>query len=127
MQGKNLYEYAIIRIVPRIEREEFLNVGVICFCKQPEFLKVLYKVDREKITFFNKNTDIEVLEKNLKSFEYICNGTKEGGTIASWDTPDRFRWLTAVRSSLIQTSRPHNGFSDNMDLTLHRLFRELVL
>lgn len=127
MQGKNLYEYAVIRIVPRIEREEFLNVGVITFCKRPKFLKVLYHINHDKIAVFCKDIDLELLEQNLKAFEHICNGSEEGGIVAEWDIADRFRWLTAVRSSMIQTSRPHNGFSDDMEKTTQCLFEELVM
>jgi len=127
MQGKSLYEYAVIRIVPRIEREEFLNVGVITFSKSPRFLKVLYHIDQARISAFCKDLDFEVLEKNLLALEQICNGEKEGGIVATWEVKERFRWLTAVRSSLIQTSRPHNGFSSNMENTTQCLFEELVL
>lgn len=127
MQGKNLYEYAVIRIVPRIEREEFLNVGVITFCKSPRFLKVLFHIDRERISAFCKDVDFQVLEKHLLALEHVCKGAKEGGPVAEWDIKERFRWLTAVRSSLLQTSRPHNGFSSDMEKTTQCLFEELVL
>jgi len=127
MQGKNLYEYAVIRIVPRIEREEFLNVGVITFCKRPKFLKILYHINEKRISAFCEDVDIDTLKKNLFALEQICKGSKEGGSVAEWDIQARFRWLTAVRSSLIQTSRPHNGFSDDMEKTTQCLFEELVL
>lgn len=127
MQGKNLYEYAVIRIVPRIEREEFLNVGVITFCKRPKSLKILYHINEKRIAAFSEEVDIPTLEKNLNALEQICKGTKEGGNVAEWDLQSRFRWLTAVRSSLLQTSRPHNGFSDDMEKTTKCLFEELVL
>lgn len=127
MQGKNLYEYAVIRIVPRIEREEFLNVGVITFCKRPKFLKILYYINEKRISAFCEDLDIETLKKNLLALEQICKGSKEGGSVAEWDIQARFRWLTAVRSSLIQTSRPHNGFSEDMEKTTQCLFEELVL
>jgi hypothetical protein len=127
MQGKILYEYAVIRIVPCIEREEFLNVGVITFSKRPRFLKVIYHINEERLKMFGKEIDIEGLKQNLKAFEEICNGTKAGGTIAQWEVDERFRWLTAVKSSILQTSRPHNGFSDDMEKTTECLFKKLVL
>ena len=83
MPEKHLYEYAVIRIVPKVEREEFINK--------------------------------------------VCYGHKTGGTIAALDIPERFRWLTAMRSSCIQTSRPHVGFSVDLEETLDKLFNELVL
>lgn len=127
MQDRHLYEYAVIRVVPRIEREEFLNVGIVLFCKREKFLKVLYKLDEPKLRILSEDLDMEQLGKNLESFEKICNGEKDGGPIAQMDAPSRFRWLTAIRSSVIQTSRPHPGLCCELDQTLTRLFKELVL
>lgn len=127
MQDKHLYEYAVIRVVPRVEREEFLNVGVVVFCKKEKFLQVRYKLDTEKLSILATELDIEQLEKNMQSFKKICNGAKDGGPIAQMDIPSRFRWLTAVRSSVIQTSRPHPGLCDDLEKTLSRLFSDLVL
>lgn len=127
MQDKHLYEYAVIRVLPRVEREEFLNVGIILFCKRENFLKVLYKLDEDKLKMLCEDIDLEQLRVNLQSFERICKGEKEGGPIAQLDVPSRFRWLTAVRSSVIQTSRPHPGLCGDLDNTLSRLYSELVL
>lgn len=127
MPEKHLYEYAVIRVVPRVEREEFCNVGIVLFCKRDNFLKVLYKLDEAKLKMFSDEVDIEQLQKNLESFEKICNGEKDGGPIAQLDVPSRFRWLTAVRSSVIQTSRPHPGMCADLEHTLQRLYKELVL
>ncbi|NDV46359.1 DUF3037 domain-containing protein [Paludibacter sp. 221] len=127
MQGKHLYEYATIRVLPKVEREEFVNVGVILFSKKAKFIKMLYHVDESKLNVFSKEWDFDLLYSILDSFRKIANGEKEGGVIASFDIPERFRWLTAVRSSCIQTSRPHPGFSDNLEETTQKLFEELVL
>lgn len=127
MRDKHLYEYAVIRVVPRVEREEFLNVGVVLFCKNEKYLQVRYKLIPEKLLLLSPDVDIEQLERNLRSFNNISEGTKDGGPIAKMDVPSRFRWLTAVRSSVIQTSRPHPGLCDDLDKTLDRLFQELVL
>lgn len=127
MQDRHLYEYATIRVVPRVEREEFLNVGVVVFCKKSNYLQVRYNLNAEKLLSLSPDIDLEQLEKNLVSFEKICKGSKDGGPIAQLDVPSRFRWLTAVRSSVIQTSRPHPGLCYDLDLTLDRLFTELVL
>ncbi|WP_324721088.1 DUF3037 domain-containing protein [Salinimicrobium sp. HB62] len=127
MPEKHLYEYAIIRVVPRVEREEFLNVGVVLFCKKEKYLKVKHRLDQEKLLMLCPDLDMEQLEKNLTSFEKICEGSQDGGPIAQMDIPSRFRWLTAVRSSVIQTSRPHPGMCDDLEATLTRLFSELVL
>lgn len=127
MQDKHLYEYAVIRVLPRVEREEFLNVGIILFCKKEKFLKVLYQLDESRLKCLDEDFDLEQIRKNLESFEKICLGEKDGGPIAQLDIPSRFRWLTAVRSSVIQTSRPHPGMCCKLDETLKRLFKELVL
>lgn len=127
MQEKHLYEYAVIRFVPRVEREEFINIGVIMFSKQARFIKARYQVDEKKICLFSSELDMDSLYANLKVFDRICSGLKDAGPIAAMDIPERFRWLTAVRSSSIQTSRPHSGFSGNLEATFEKLFSELVL
>ncbi len=127
MPGKYLYEYAVIRLVPRVEREEFLNVGIILFSKEAKYLNCKHQIDTSKLNLFSCELEVEEIENNLKAFEKICSGSKDGGPVSQWDKPDRFRWLTAQRSSSLQTSRPHNGFSNDLDSTLERLFLELVL
>lgn len=127
MPGKHLYEYAVIRFVPRVEREEFLNVGVILMSQKANYINCRYLVDHKKLELYSFELDLEDLEENLEAFKKICSGLKDGGTLAEWEIADRFRWLTAERSSSLQTSRPQNGFSDNLDVTLDRLFEELVL
>mgnify|MGYP003611118951 FL=1 len=127
MQEKYLYEYAVIRVVPRVEREEFLNVGIILFCKRAKFIKMLYTVEESKMKLFSSELDFEQLQLNLESFQKIAHGAKNGGPIAQFELSERFRWLTALRSSAIQTSRPHPGFSNDLDKTAQRLFEEMVL
>jgi hypothetical protein len=127
MQDRHLYEYAVIRVVPKVEREEFVNAGIILFCKKERFIKVIYKINEEKLRLFSDDLDFEQLEKNLQAFEKISQGKKDGGPIAQFDIPSRFRWLTAVRSSVIQTSRPHPGLCYDLNAVSARLFSELVL
>ena len=127
MQEKHLYEYAVIRVVPRVEREEFLNVGIILFCKKAKFIKVLCSFNEAKLQLFSVDLDLEQLHLNLQAFEKVGHGEKSGGPIAQFDIPSRFRWLTALRSSAIQTSRPHPGLCDDLEKTAQRLFEEMVL
>ncbi len=127
MQEKHLYEYAVIRVVPKVEREEFLNVGIIVFSKRAGFLKALFEIDASRLRLFCKDMDQDELCSNLDSFKKICEGNKNGGPIAQLDLASRFRWLTAIRSSIIQTSRPHPGMTNDLNKTLNRLFNELVL
>ena len=127
MQEKHLYEYAVIRVVPRVEREEFLNVGIVLFCKKAKFIKMIYTVNEAKLALFSPDFECEQLQCNLDSFQKIAHGAKDGGPIAQFDIPSRFRWLTALRSSVIQTSRPHPGLCDDLEHTINRLFEEMVL
>ncbi|WP_296701637.1 DUF3037 domain-containing protein [Algoriphagus sp.] len=127
MQGQHLYEYAIIRVVPRVEREEFINVGVIVCDWKSGFLDSKVLLEKKKLLVLDPEADLEMIQKNLESFHKICLGQPSGGQIAEMDLASRFRWLTAVRSSIIQTSRPHTGFSNNLAETLEKLFIEQVL
>ncbi len=127
MQDKILYEYAVIRIVPKVEREEFINAGIMIYSKEKNEILIKTYFDEKKFDAFESELDKEQVQLNLRSFELIANGKKEGGPIAKMDTASRFRWMTAVRSSCIQTSRPHPGFSDDLEETLNRLFEELIL
>nr|WP_294895750.1 DUF3037 domain-containing protein [uncultured Pedobacter sp.] len=127
MQGQHLFEYAIIRVVPRVEREEFINVGVILFCKQQHFLKGKVLIDLRKISALSKELDIQEIEKNLSAFKAICDGRNTGSAIAGLDLPSRFRWLTATRSTVIQCSKVHPGFCLNPDETLEKIFEQMVL
>jgi hypothetical protein len=127
MQDKLLYEYSVIRILPLVEREEFINVGIIVFSKKSRFIKMLYTINESKLSVFCKETDLQQLKLNLESFQKIARGDTGGGPIALMDDASRFRWLTAVRSSVIQTSRPHPGLCTNLEETAERLFKELVL
>ena len=127
MQGKHLFEYAVIRVLPKVEREEFINVGIILFSKRAKYIRMLYKLNTQRLNCYSTELDLDLLENTLLSFDKICRGHKEGGVIAQFDIPERFRWLTAVRSSCIQTSRPHPGYTENLDSEVERLFKELVL
>ena len=127
MQDKHLFEYAIIRIVPRVEREEFLNVGVIIYCADEQFLKTKFFLNKERLLNFSDKLEIDELEKRLKAIELICNGDIEGGAIASLPLASRFRWLTATRSTILQSSKVHSGFCEDAYTALVRLHALLVL
>lgn len=127
MQEKNLFEYAVLRVVPRVEREEFINVGVVVYCAKQKFLGVRFELNKEKLAAFCKETDLTVLEDNLDAFERICRGGSESGTIGKLDIASRFRWLTATRSTVVQTSRAHAGFCKDASETMQKLYAEMVL
>ncbi|MHA4895982.1 DUF3037 domain-containing protein [Pedobacter sp. PWIIR3] len=127
MQGQQLYEYAVIRWVPQVERDEFVNIGVILYCSKQKFLKIFYQLDQRRLSSFNGLFDELELKPHLEAIEFICTGDKRGGPIALLDVPSRFRWLTAVRSTTIQTSRVHPGYCFNPDETLVKLYKQMVL
>lgn len=126
MQDKHLFEYAIIRVVPRVEREEFLNVGVIIYCADEQFLKIKFSLNKERLLNFSDKLEIDELEKRLKAIELICNGDIEGGSIACLPIASRFRWLTAAKSTIVQTSPVHPGLCDSAKEELEKLYAELV-
>jgi hypothetical protein len=127
MPVQQVYEYAVIRVLPVVEREEYLNVGIILFCKASDYIGVRSALNKERLAAFATELDLEEVRNNLRAFQRIAEGAPDAGPIAALDVPSRFRWLTAVRSSSIQTSRPHPGLCDDLDGTLERLFKELVL
>jgi hypothetical protein len=126
MHEKHLYDYAVIRVVPKVEREEFINVGLMIYSKRPKYLRIKYHIPEKKIKSFCSEFDIEQLQINLDSFVAICEGKKDAGPIAQFEKDERFRWISAIKSSSIQTSRPHSGFSDDLDKTFEKLYSELV-
>lgn len=127
MQEKFTFEYAIIRIVPRVEREEFLNVGVIVFCKRPAFLDMKYILDEKKILTLYPKIDLEDVRQHLQAFEQISKGNKDAGPIALLDHAARFRWLTAKRSTVVQTSAVHPGICNDAGKTVDKLLEQLVV
>ncbi|VXB57394.1 MULTISPECIES: DUF3037 domain-containing protein [Chryseobacterium] len=126
MQEDKIYEYAVIRLVPKVEREEFFNIGLVLFSKKEKFIKVEFYLCPDKFKLMHSKLNYDDITKNLESFKNIAEGKKEGGPIALLEIPDRFRWLTAVRSAVVQTSRPHPGKSKDLNQTFGKLFEELV-
>lgn len=127
MPDKHLFEYAVIRVVPRVEREEFMNVGVILYCRDRQFLECLYTLNKGRLDYFCADFDCDEVEEHLRAFEWICASDPKGGSIARLDIASRFRWLTATRSTVVQTSKVHPGFCNDPRETLERLHGQLVL
>lgn len=127
MQEKHLFEYAVIRVMPRVEREEFLNAGVILYCKQQRFLQALITLNEERLLAFSPAIDLEDVKSYLNAFECICKGGAQAGPIGQLDAASRFRWLTATRSTVVQAGKVHPGFCDDPLKALTRLHEQLVL
>lgn len=122
MPAKVTYEFAVIRLVPKVEREEFLNVGVILFSKPKKYLGIEYRVDPARLRAFTTEIDPAEVERYLDAWRAVCTGAPEGGPIGELELPVRFRWLTAPRSTIIQSSRPHPGLCTDPERVLTELF-----
>jgi len=126
MQDKYTFEYAVVRIVPRVEREEFFNVGVILFSKRKKFLKIKYHIDTEKLKAFACENEEQTFLNYLKAWNLVCDGEPFGGAIGKLELSDRFRWLVACRSTIIQSSNTHPGLCIDPQKTLEELFERYV-
>lgn len=127
MPDRVLYEYAVLRVVPRVEREEFMNVGVVLYCPSRGFLACISGIDRDRLSAFARESDWAEIEDYLHAFRQICEGNRQcGSPIAALPAASRFRWLTATRSTVLQTSKVHPGFCTDPEETLKRLFAQQV-
>ena len=127
MPEKHLYEYAVIRVVPRVEREEFINAGVVVYCAAQNFLEAVVGLNEERFRSLSTELDIDEVQKRLTAFMQIASGVKEGGTIATLPIASRFRWLTATRSTIVQTSAVHPGLCIDAKETLMKLYEQMVV
>lgn len=121
------YEFSVIRLVPKVEREEFLNIGVIVFSKRKKYLNMKYYLDEQRIKAFAPALDLGLVQEYLKGWELVCRGGRQGGKIGEAELPYRFRWLTAHRSTILQSARPHSGLCVEPKNVLERLFGSYVL
>lgn len=126
MPKSDIYEYAVLRLVPHVEREEFINIGVLLLCRPQKFGQVRYHLNQERCLALFPDLDLSVIENQLKLFPIILKGEEAGGLIATQDLHERFRWLTANRSTMIQCSPVHIGLTTNAERTLDELFEKLV-
>jgi pimeloyl-ACP methyl ester carboxylesterase len=120
------FQYAMLRLVPRIEREEFVNVGVIVFCRTRGFLRARVALDRRRIEALAPGFDLETVREHLDARVRIAAGDSDAGPIAALSQSERFHWLVAPSSTVIQTSPVHSGLCEEPDALLDRLFAQLV-
>lgn len=126
MPEHDTYDYAIIRVVPRVEREEFVNAGAMVLCPSRQFLAARIELDEQRLTTMDPGVDIECVRKHLGTFLAICNGGEEAGPIGRLSQRERFEWLVSPRSTIIQTSRPHTGRCSEPDTVLEHLLNTMV-
>lgn len=120
------FQYAVLRLVPRVEREEFLNVGVIVFCRTRRFLAARVALDPRRTRALAPDIDLEAVREHLDARVRIAAGDPEAGPIAALPQSERFHWLVAPSSTMIQTSSAHSGLCDEPETVLEHLFEQLV-
>jgi hypothetical protein len=127
MPTSHIFEYAIIRIIPRVERGECINAGIILFARTLRFLEARTWLNTPVLTTLAPELDLQLVQQHLDLIHTICKGGKSGGPIGLLPMPERFHWLVAPRSTVIQTSAVHGGLCTNAQLALEQLFERLVL
>lgn len=127
MQDKFIYEYAIIRYSPYVERGEFFNIGAILYSKPKKFLELRFHIDPKKLEAFNGEYTLAEIEEYLKAWDRICKAGTDSGVIGQMEMPDRFRWLVATRSTIIHSSPTHTGVCTNPKKELEDIFERFVL
>lgn len=126
MLAHSSFDYAIVRVVPRVERGEFVNAGVIVFCRPHRFLDARVGLDWPRLAALAPWLDLAEAQRHLALIPLICAGHPDGGPIARLPQPERFHWLVAPRSAMLQPSPVHSGISDNPAAALGDLFDRLV-
>ena len=126
MPDHNVYDYAIIRLVPRVEREEFINVGVIVSCPARDFLEARIEVDEQRLRALDPIVDMESVSIHLAQIPALCSGAPDAAPISQMPLRRRFEWLTAPRSTVIQTSPVHSGYCQDPTDVLDSLLETMV-
>jgi hypothetical protein len=124
--AKSSFDYAIVRVVPRVEREEFVNAGVILFCLERDFLGARIDLDRDRLRALDPEVDVALVEEHLAALPRIAAGGEGSGPIGRLSRRERFHWLVAPRSTVIQVSAVHSGLCDDPDRALEGLLDRMV-
>ena len=120
------FDYAVIRVVPRVEREEFMNAGMILSCPDRQFLKARFELNVQRLAAFAPQLEATTIQGYLDTISVICDGGSDAGAIGQLPQRARFHWLVAPRSTIIQTSNVHSGFCANPDAALEHLLETMV-
>ena len=126
MPGEHTYDYAIIRVVPRVERGELINVGVILSCPAVDFLEARIELDAARLRALDPALDVEATRANLDMIPRVCRGGPEAGELGALPQRSRFHWLVSPRSTIIQMSPVHTGRTDDPEKALQRLLDTMV-
>ena len=126
MPGQASFDYAVLRVVPRVERQEFMNAGVVVFCLEKHYLAARIRLDRQRLKALWPDVDADLVDEHLKAAIRICDGDPAAGPIAYLSQRERFHWLVSPRSTIIQPSPVHSGVCDETDDLLHRLENQFL-
>ncbi len=126
MPEPSSFDYAVLRVVPNVEREEFVNVGVILFCRASKFLAARTHLDTRRLSALAPDLDIPLVQAQLDLLPRICAGGADAGPLGELNQVERFRWLTSPRSTSVQVSPVHEGICDDPRVALDDLFEKLV-
>jgi len=124
--AKTSFDYAVVRVVPRVEREEFVNAGAILFCRQRDFLRARIELDRDRVRALWPQADLPLIEEHLGAIPLICAGGDGAGPIGKLTAPERFHWLVSPRSTVIQVSPVHAGLCEDPERALEDLVDRVV-
>ncbi|MDQ2906515.1 MAG: DUF3037 domain-containing protein [Ktedonobacteraceae bacterium] len=127
MRALNSYDYAVIRVVPCVERGEFINAGVILFCRTNGFLGALIHLDPQRLAALAPHVDLAEVQGRLEIIPHICAAGSDSGRIGQLSQSERFHWLVSPRSTIIQTSPVHSGLCSDPPETLQHLLTSMVL
>lgn len=126
MPAKRSFDYALVRVVPRVEREEFVNAGVILFCRQRDFLGARIELDRDRVRALWPQADLPLIEEHLAAIPLVCAGGDGAGPIGKLTLPERFHWLVSPRSTVIQVSPVHAGLCEDPERALEELVDRMI-
>ena len=122
-----LFEYAVLKVVPRVERGECINAGVVLYCQAERFLGVRVHLDPARLTALDPGADLEAVQAHLEAVRSVCAGAPEAGAVGRLPLRERFGWLVAPRSTVVQPSPVHTGLTDDPEAELERLLGSMVL
>lgn len=126
MPSRSPFSYAVLRVVPDIEREEFVNAGLVLFCRSRRYLRARTSLDAARLAALRPNSDVDALRAQLALIEQIADGEVPSGPLAGMSQSERFHWLTTPRSTAVQPGPIHGGMADDPDATFEHLYATLV-
>ncbi len=126
MPAQRSFDYAVVRVVPRVDREEFVNAGVVLYCRETDFLEARVELDRARVLALYPGADLAVIEEHLAAIPRVCAGGEGSGPIGRLTQRERFHWLVAPRSTVVQVSPVHAGLCDDPREALERLVDRMV-